>query len=376
MSRRYKQTHDPSQAAKKHLAGQYQRYPEPFMFLDESYRKPDDGPPYYVVSAVTLARDELQHVRDDTVDMAGRNYWHTTEAFERGDYQRIAEMLDMAGSWAGTHVCAIATGFGPDGLDDARQTCLAAVMRYYGNTMPDVRLAVADRIISNSTGQPDFKAMARDQRTMHLLRQAQVIERSSTLTHHSAKEEPILRIADVCSWATHRLVGFGESFWLNELNPRGVDMSVILHADSGMPLKGFWRHHQGAVATSRENRLRPGSHLPGGREGDEADVVSTEKYDFTLPKSQRNWVITRLHALNKRLPERLDVALACQNRPENLRKAAGTAKTQADAADSNGITRQGDVGGGCGFERVDGVVGGETQDLGMPNQGTHHGLSI
>jgi len=68
------------------LAKLYQRTAGAVAFVDESYRAHPLGPEraFYSMSAVTLAKDQLDHVREVLTDIAGGRYWHTTEANTAG----------------------------------------------------------------------------------------------------------------------------------------------------------------------------------------------------------------------------------------------------------------------------------------------------
>ena len=62
-------------------------------FIDESYRNwTGGGRPFYSMSAVTFAVDQLDDVREAMTEIAGGRYWHTTEAFEQGNRDAIARM--------------------------------------------------------------------------------------------------------------------------------------------------------------------------------------------------------------------------------------------------------------------------------------------
>ncbi|MCL2467579.1 MAG: hypothetical protein FWF02_10735 [Micrococcales bacterium] len=96
--------------------------------------------------------------------IAGERYWHTTEALRMG---RGAEIADAA-RWIANHaewniVTVETTVTSHGGLDEARQTCFAALLREVtrGIGREAVRLIVADISRESRTNNADRETVAR-----------------------------------------------------------------------------------------------------------------------------------------------------------------------------------------------------------------------
>ncbi|MDR3067934.1 MAG: hypothetical protein LBU50_00300, partial [Cellulomonas sp.] len=244
--------------------------PGPVAFLDESYRAPgfSDERPFYAISAVTFARDQMDQVREVLTDIVGGLYWHTTEAFQLGrtsDITSMARYIADQVHWSVVTVEATVTSRG--GMDEARQTCLAALAREVtrGSGPGAVRLLVAE-----ATNDPLTNAA--DRRTIETLRAGGDVDRYVTLYHGSPGMEPLLWTADAVAWAARRALALDDTRWIDQVR----DVLTVLDARTGRPLD--MKHPQAAAAT------------PGGRQ----------------PVSEREAVVAD-PSLQHRRPERLEV---------------------------------------------------------------------
>ena len=237
----------------------YQNAPGAVAFLDESYREnPFPGErPFYAMSAVTFAKEQLDHVREVLTDIAGGRYWHTTEAFKLGRTQDIAEMgqyLAEQVEWSIVTVEATITARG--GLPEARQTCLSAAAREVtrGSGSGAVRLLVADRNRDDGLNRAD-------QRTVGALRSAGDIDQNVALYHGRMGAEPMLWTADVISWSAYRTLAVDDGRWIAPVR----DVLTVLDARTGKPLD--MKQPQAAAAT-------PGARRSTLHEGPQTSVAS------------------------------------------------------------------------------------------------------
>jgi hypothetical protein len=233
----------------QHLATLYARTPGPVAFLDESYRAPtgDGERPFYAMSAVTFEPDQLDQVRDVLTDIAGSRWWHTTEAFKVGNTDAIVEMARYIADevyWSVVTVEATVAARG--GIDEARQTCLAAITRNVtqGDGDGAVRLLVADNVVDPRTNNAD-------QRTVEALRAAGDVDRHVVLYHGRMGDEPLLWTGDLVAWAARRALALDDTRWIDPL--RGA--LTVIDARTGQVLN--MKQPQAAAAT-------PGARQPVG----------------------------------------------------------------------------------------------------------------
>lgn len=222
------------------LEALYQRTNGPVAFVDETYQEATFGlRPFYAMSAVTFSQDQLGLVRDVLTEIAGERYWHTTEALRVGRGEHIAEMARWIADQAHWNVVTVeSTVTAHGGLDEARQTCLAALAREVtrGSGPEAVRLVVADTSREERTNRADRQTIAR-------LKTAKDLPRAVRLYHGRMGEEPVLWAADVVAWASRRAIALDDTRWLALLDP----VLTVLDARTGDPLK--MQQPQAAVAT-------------------------------------------------------------------------------------------------------------------------------
>jgi hypothetical protein len=211
-------------------------------FVDESYRANPLGSEraFYSMSAVTFAKEQLDHVREVLTDIAGGLYWHTTDANEAGRGQDIAHMTRFLARQSQWNIVTVETTITPgdDDLRVARSTCLAAISREVQRGCgPDaVRLIVAD---NNRLEQFNRD----DQRTVSQLRSVGDINPNVALYHGRMGQEPLLWAADVVSWSAYRNLAIDDGRWIEPLR----DVLTVLDARTGRPVD--MKQPQAAAAT-------------------------------------------------------------------------------------------------------------------------------
>lgn len=230
-------------------------------FIDESYRNwAGRGRPFYSMTAVTFAVDQLDDVREAMTEIAGGRYWHTTEAFEAGERTAIARMGRYIARSSEWNVVTVETPVvaGDRGLGDARATCLAALAREVtrGQGANAVRLLVADR-------NRDEHLNRNDQRVLGRLRSLGEVDRQVALYHGRMRDEPVLWAADTVSWSAYRTLAVDDDRWIAPMR----DMLTVIDARTGKALD--MKQPQAAAAT-------PGARQPVASQGrGEAVVAST-----------------------------------------------------------------------------------------------------
>ncbi|MCL2422541.1 MAG: hypothetical protein FWD11_01385 [Micrococcales bacterium] len=213
-----------------HLEVLYQRTTGAIAFVDETYRDNTLAEqPFYAMSAVTFSKNQLDPARRTLTNIAGERFWHTTDALQAGRGEDIAEMAQWIADQAQWNVVTtetIVTNHG--GLDEARQTCLAALVREVtrGTGPQAVRLIVADASREPHTNRSDRMTIAR-------LRTAKDIPQTVRFYHGRMGEEPVLWTADLVAWASRRAIALDDTRWLDLLEP----VLTVLDARTGHTLK-------------------------------------------------------------------------------------------------------------------------------------------
>ena len=221
------------------LAELYRRTSGAVAFIDESFRPQPIGgqAPFYSMTALIMPRSDIDQARQDVVRIAGRYYWHTTEAFALGNFSRIDEMIDYIAGHTDWVVTSLETTMAVGGENRVRQTCLAALARHVsmGGGAEAVRLLVADANTEPAVNKAD-------EATIAALRQTGDVPRPVTLWHARMADEAVLWLADAASWSTYRAIDAGDPCWAEPI----AGIQTILDAQLGWPLE--MKQPQAAVA--------------------------------------------------------------------------------------------------------------------------------
>jgi hypothetical protein len=194
--------------------------------LTRPYKRGDRT--FYATAAVTFARESLDMIRDELLEIAGDDYWHATEAYSLGRYDQIIEMAEHVRSSAVRGIVAVEMPLTEGGSDDdARETCIAALATEITKGTGDgmTRLIVAERNKKN-------KLNNYDQATLHSLRKARDIYKDVSLYHASMRDEPLLWAADLAAWSTYRVLAVDDTRWIDPLR----DVLTFLDARTGTPI--------------------------------------------------------------------------------------------------------------------------------------------
>lgn len=213
----------------------YQRTPGPVVFIDESLREPGRGErPFYAMSAVVIAKDQAAMIRQRLIEIAGSDYWHTTEAFSTPMGRHvITEMNDYLAHAMEPSIITVQTEIrrADHNLRTAREECLTALAREVtrGASPEAPRLLVFER--RNRRYYPDGDKQ--DLAVLHRLRAAGLLHPQVTGYHASPGDEPLLWAPDLVAWSFRRDLAIGDSQWFTPYE--GV--ATLLHARTGLAVK-------------------------------------------------------------------------------------------------------------------------------------------
>lgn len=190
------------------VADAYRRTKGPVAFLDESYQthNPDVNPAetFYVFTAVVVRMPDMCELRDGLRQIAGSDYWHSTEALQDPDGpDAMKDMLEFLAE--GSEPCVIAHRV-PVDVDDhdgetARRACYRSVAIELaaggeGRWDPVELLVLEERNHLTLRGK--------DQRNHRELVSEKRIPRNTRLVQMSPKFEHLLWLPDVVSSAYRR----------------------------------------------------------------------------------------------------------------------------------------------------------------------------
>jgi hypothetical protein len=172
----------------------------PVAYLDESYRGPaEPGRRFYILTAVVVEASERDDLRDGIVEIAGDDYWHTTDQIRsQAGMKRAMEMLDFLNQ--GEEVCVVSIARSIDAndrdLESARRESLNALLPSLAggsNRRAPVRLAMLEQ----RGGDTQRK---NDSHTRTLLTQRGALDRNFRMMQTSPRHEHLLWLPDlVCS---------------------------------------------------------------------------------------------------------------------------------------------------------------------------------
>jgi hypothetical protein len=213
----------------------YQRTPGPIAYIDESLREPGRGErPFYAMSAIVIARDQAAMIRQRLIEIAGSDYWHTTEAFSSPLGRHvITEMNDYLAHAIEPSIITVQTEIrrADHNLRTAREECITALAREVTrvNTTEAPRLLVFEK--RNRRYYPDGDKQ--DLAVLHRLRAARLLHPQVTGYHASPGDEPLLWAPDLVAWSFRRDLAIGDSQWFTPYET----VATVLHARTGLAVK-------------------------------------------------------------------------------------------------------------------------------------------
>lgn len=273
-------------------------------FLDESMRAPvrwSDEQPFYQLASVIFPREAMDKVREGLVDIAGRRYWHTTEAFKAEQYDSIFEMSDYITQESDWNIVAVQMPMGgsDQSMAQARSRCLAQLTRELTRGSGENALRA---IVADNNREPELNN--RDLKVVNSLRSRGEIARDVSFTHGRMGQEPLLWAADVMSWSVRRNIALDDPRFVQPTLDEGK--LTLINAMDGQQLN--MKHPQAAAAkTWGPSTLGPDSQLRlGNRESDVASAFmipsgddANNSRDFTQGSQVSSDLLRQIRALGE-----------------------------------------------------------------------------
>ncbi|MFC9982903.1 hypothetical protein [Gordonia sp. NPDC127522] len=192
------------------LAEAYRGTKSHVAYLDESYQAPDPvaahRSTFYLFTAVIVAHDSMDELREGLREIADSNWWHTTDALqESGGLDATRDMLDFLAE--GGEACVVAHQVPVDSSDhdaeDARRACYRALGSELAGGRPGgwdpVELFVLERRNQNNFRNKDVKNHKE-------LVQEKAVPRHTRLLQTSPSVERLLWLPDLVSAAYRRTI--------------------------------------------------------------------------------------------------------------------------------------------------------------------------
>lgn len=221
-------------------------------FVDESYRLPGSGygEPFYLMTAVVVNVEELDTLRDGLIDVAGGNYWHTTERYGLGLHGQMAieDMARVVTAGGGISLVTVHARPQPTdrSLEGARQACFVRL----SNVLTRGSADTAVRVIVYE-GREDGEHTQRDTSTVKLMKEKNVVPPGTQFFATSPSAEPLLWAPDVASWALrYQLTRDDDRYW-SHLAPA----AQIVSAPSGRHIDPHTFQRHGALAQIKRDDI-------------------------------------------------------------------------------------------------------------------------
>ena len=239
------------------LQSQYARHRGAVAFLDESYRddKTSGEFPFYTITATVLDVADLDGLRRKYLRIAGSNWWHTTEMFERGHFGQIRDFIALISEHKNKTLISIQIAIDSGDLELARRECLLQTASSLENMgcMFLIYERREDRSARNSDDSLFSKAKSHG-----------LISRNFRTFAGHPRAEPLLWGPDLVGWAMRRHIALNDSKWIR---PMASNIEIVSVAGI-VPLKK--KEPKPAAAKGS------GSDSTVGPEGEESDRSSIE----------------------------------------------------------------------------------------------------
>lgn len=173
------------------------------LYFDETFTDPKEGlsRSFYLLCAVQIEHKNLHAIREELYEIAGGEYWHSTEALQTAEgKQRYVEMLEYCRDWKDPGIIACKIEL-EDGMpsEEARRDCIRALL---SDAIPTI----------DSLGGLIFEARQqskdndRDRRFIKKLREEKVVPQSINSAWVSPAEERILWLPDIIGMSFRRTI--------------------------------------------------------------------------------------------------------------------------------------------------------------------------
>jgi hypothetical protein len=201
----------------------YGRHNGQVAFVDESYREGGRAGefPFYTVTATLIPIENLKRLRLDFIRIAGGSWWHTTDAYQRGDLESMFEFLELIVSRDLRSITSVQVNVRENDLELARRVCLIQTAVQLEDF--DCRLIVMERREDRSSRNADSslfsKAKASGLTPRNLI----------TFAAHPAAEH-LLWAPDLVGWAIRRHLAADDSVWAR----------IVANQIEVIDVSGFW----------------------------------------------------------------------------------------------------------------------------------------
>lgn len=200
------------------LVSRYQALPSGsrIAYIDESYQ-PREGrhaghQPFYLMAAVILQDKDLTDTREDLIDIADGNWWHSTEfAMTTGGRTKIRNLVNYLAKYRDPCIiAAVRIGTTADTTDSEE---MSSVKNMRSDCLKELATAIAGPASPLDQLTPDLLVFEkqnhsqdtdRDNWVLKQLRKEGAIPRTLSAVHVSSSVEPLLWLPDVVAHVYRR----------------------------------------------------------------------------------------------------------------------------------------------------------------------------
>lgn len=197
-------------------------------FVDESYLTPDFAvdttiPPFYVMTAYVIPVLELDLVRDDIVELSGRLFWHSTEAYRSvGGREKLRNFMRYIGDGSEPLIVSVQLDVSASDFeaDHAREACFRRLLQSLGTGehCDPIALVVFEERKHQSDRNFDARIISR-------ARSEGLIPRSTHVMPMSPAVEPLLWLADLVSFAVNHEISARERSFITPFADRLITIT-------------------------------------------------------------------------------------------------------------------------------------------------------
>ncbi|TLF75417.1 hypothetical protein [Nocardia cyriacigeorgica] len=197
-----------SEARRKILSDAYRRCKGPVAYLDESYQVADPvvapAATFYIFTAVVVAFDQMQELREGLGEIAASSWWHTTKALlESEGRAKTQEMLEFLAEGPETSIIAFQAPVHDSDRDGeaARRACYRGLAIELAAGRENERAPV-DLFVLEERNQNNFRN--KDRLNHKELISEKLIPQPTRLLQTSPSLERLLWLPDLVSSAYRR----------------------------------------------------------------------------------------------------------------------------------------------------------------------------
>lgn len=197
-------------------------------FVDESYLTPGFAvdttiPPFYVMTAYVIPVTELDIMREDIVELSGRRFWHSTEAYRSEDgREKLRSFTRYIGDGSEPLIVSVQLDVSASDFeaDRSREACFRRLLQALamGEHCDPISLVVFEERKHQSDRNFDARIISR-------ARSEGLIPRTIRVMPMSPAVEPLLWLADVVSFAVNHELSARERSFLKPFAERLITIT-------------------------------------------------------------------------------------------------------------------------------------------------------